>query len=129
MVADKVGIKDLSGKLFPLTRALCSAKKLFLSSLSRYWLDRCCANPEHLSNYRSTGYLPKLCAAISALKDYVRDMLYMWHTSNFRFLRPNKILGIGQCKAELPVEDARELPATWEVILSTPLKQRVEFTI
>jgi hypothetical protein len=36
VVADKAGIKDLSGKLVPLICALCGAKKLFLSPLSRY---------------------------------------------------------------------------------------------
>jgi hypothetical protein len=40
-------------------------------------------------------------------------MFYTRHTSNFKVLCPNKILGIGQRKAELPIEDAKELPATW----------------
>jgi hypothetical protein len=95
LVADKAGIKDLSDKLVPLICALCGAKKLFLSPLSRYWLDPCCPNPEHLINYKSPGYLPKLGAAIASLKDFVRDTLYTRHTSNFHILCPNKILGIG----------------------------------
>jgi hypothetical protein len=69
VLVDKAGIKDLSGKLFPPIKALCSAQKLFLSPLSQYWLDPWCANPEHMFNYRFTGYLPKLSTVISALKD------------------------------------------------------------
>jgi hypothetical protein len=113
VIADKAGIKDLSGKVVPLIRALCGAKKLFLSPLSRYWLDLCCTNPEHLTNYKSPGYLPKLGAAIASLKDFVRDTLYTRHTSNFRILCPNKILGIEQQRLEMPIEDARELAALW----------------
>jgi hypothetical protein len=33
--------------------------------------------------------------------------------SNFRVLCPNRILRIGQRRAELPIEDARELAAMW----------------
>jgi hypothetical protein len=108
VVADKAGIKDLSGKLVLLICTLCGAKKMFLSPLSRYWLDPCCSNPEHLTNYKSPGYLPKLGSVISSLRDFVRDMLYTRHTSNFRVLCPNKILGIGQRRLALPIEDARE---------------------
>jgi hypothetical protein len=114
VVADKAGIKDLSGKLVPLIQPLCGAKKLFLSPLSKYWLDPCCSNPDHLVNYKTPGYLSKLGTAISLLKEFVRYTLYTRHTSNFRVLCPNKILGIGQQrKSELPIEDARELAALW----------------
>ncbi len=63
--------------------------------------------------YKSAGYQPRLGMATSALKDYVRDTLYTRHVSNFRVLCPNKILGIGQWRMELPLEDARELAQTW----------------
>ncbi len=43
----------------------------------------------------------------------MRDTLYTRHVSNFRVLCPNKILGIGQRRTELPLEDARELAQTW----------------
>jgi hypothetical protein len=113
VVADKAGVKDLSGKLVLLIFALSGAKKLFLSPLSRYWLDPCCSNPDHLVNYKAPGYLPKLGTAISSLKDFVRDTLYKMHTSNFCVFCPNKILGIGQWKSEMTVEDASELAALW----------------
>ncbi len=113
LVADKAGVKELTSKLTPLIRALRGAKKLFLSPLSRYWLNPCCSDPDHLTNYNETGYLPKLGGAIAALREYVRDSLYTRHTSNFRVLCPNKILGIGQHRDEMPMEEARELAATW----------------
>jgi hypothetical protein len=113
LMASLLGIKGLSGKLVPLIRALSRAKKLFLSPLSRYWLDPCCSNPDHLWTYRTVNYLPKLGSATAALKEYVRDTLYTRHNSNFRFLCPNKILGIDQRKSEMPLDDARELAAIW----------------
>ncbi len=66
VVADKSGIKDLTNKLFPLIRSVCGAKKLFLSPISRYWLNPCCGDPTHLVNYRTEGFLlswelPPLC--------------------------------------------------------------------
>jgi lysophospholipase L1-like esterase len=41
------------------------------------------------------------------------DTLNTCHTSNFRVLWPNKILGIGPWQAELLIEDVRELAAMW----------------
>jgi hypothetical protein len=55
-----------------------------------------------------------LGSAITALKkEYVRDTVYTRHTSNFRVLHPNKILGIEQRKTKMPIEDAKELAALW----------------
>jgi hypothetical protein len=99
--------------LVPLIHALSGAKNIFLTPLSRYWIDPCCGDPTHLTNYRTAEFLPKLGAATSMLKEFIRDSLYTRHTSNFRVLCPNKILGIGQRRAELPIEDARELAAMW----------------
>jgi hypothetical protein len=113
VVADKAGVKSLTNKLVPLIRALRGAKKLFLSPLSRYWLNPCCGDPAHLVNYRTEGFLPCLGSATGILKDYIRDSLFTRHTSNFRVLCPNKILGIGQRKSKLPIEDARDLAAEW----------------
>ncbi len=113
MVADKAGIKDLTSKLVPLIRALNGARKVFLTPLSRYWIDPCCAEPDHLTNYRTVGYLQSLGTATNVLKEFIRDSLYTRHTSNFRVLCPNKILGIGQRRAEIPIEDARELANLW----------------
>jgi hypothetical protein len=113
LVADKAGIKDLTGKLVPLIRALNGARKVFLSPLSRYWLDPCCPDPDHLTNYRKAGYLQSLGSATNVLKEYIRDSLYTRHSSNFRVLCPNKILGIGQRRGEMPIEDARELANLW----------------
>jgi hypothetical protein len=113
VVADKAGIKNLAGKLVPLLKALGGAKKLVLSPLSRYWLDPCCEDPTHVTNYKTVGYLPRLGSATSALKDFIRDSLYTRRIQNFRVVCPNKILGIGQRQNELPIEDARLLADLW----------------
>jgi hypothetical protein len=72
LVSDKAGIKELTAMLIPLIRALCGAKNIFLAPLSRYWVDPCCGDPAHLTNYRSAEFLPKLGAATSVLKEYIR---------------------------------------------------------
>jgi hypothetical protein len=113
VVADKAGVKDLTNKLVPLIHALKGARKLFLSPLSRYWLNLCCGDPDHLVNYRTEGFLPRLGTATGVLKDYIRDSLFTCHTSNFRVLCPSKILGIGQRTSELSMDDVRELAAEW----------------
>jgi hypothetical protein len=97
----------------PLIRALSGARKVFLAPLSRYWIDPCCWEPDHLSNYKTAGYLRSLGAATNVLKEFISDSLYTRHTSNFRVLCPNKILGIGQIHAEQAIKDARELAALW----------------
>jgi hypothetical protein len=113
VVADKAGIKDLVSKLVPMLKALSGARKLLLSPLSRYWLDPCCDDPTHVTNYRAVGYLPRLGAATSALKDYIRDSLYTRRISNYRVVCSNKILGIGQRQSERAIEDARLLADLW----------------
>jgi hypothetical protein len=113
VIADKAGIKDLTNKLVPLIRALSGVRKVFLIPLSRYWIDLCCGEPGHLSNYKTAGYLPSLGAATNVLKEFIRDSLYMRHTSNFRVLCPNKILEIRQRHAELAIKDASERAALW----------------
>jgi hypothetical protein len=113
IIADKQAVKDLTGKLVPLIRTLCSAKKLFVSPLSRYWRDPCCSDPEHLVNYNTASYLPRLGASVSALRDLALDYLYTRHTPNLQVICPNTILGINQRKAEMSMEDARELAAAW----------------
>jgi hypothetical protein len=113
VVADKAGIKDLTSKLVPLIRALKGAKKLFLAPLSRYWLNPCCGDLDHLVNYKTDGFLSRLGSATGVLKDYIRDSLYTRNTSNFRVICPSKILGIGQHSSELPLDEARILAAEW----------------
>jgi hypothetical protein len=95
VVADNAGIKDVTNKLVPLVRALESVKKLFLSPLARYQLDPCCATEGHVTNYQTPGYLARLGAATASRHDFIRDALFKRHTSNFRVLCPNKMLGIG----------------------------------
>jgi hypothetical protein len=57
-------------------RALSGVKKLFLMLLSIYWIDLCCGDPNHLTNYRMADYPPKLGAATSVLEEHIRDSLY-----------------------------------------------------
>jgi hypothetical protein len=67
VIADKAGIKDLTSKLVPLIQALSGARKVFLAPLSRYWIDSCCEEPGHLSNYKMAGYLPLLGFALQQM--------------------------------------------------------------
>jgi hypothetical protein len=89
LVADKVGIKELTATLAPLIQELGGCKKLFLTPLARYWLSPCCEDSDHVSNYKEKNYLPKLNMAISGLRDYIRDSLYIRRIQNYRVLCPN----------------------------------------
>lgn len=67
--------------------------KLFLTPLAQYWLSPCCANEDHVSNYKEKNYLPKLNMAISGLRDYIRDSLYIRRILNFRSFAPTRWSG------------------------------------
>ncbi len=113
LVADKAGIKDLIAKLAPLLCELGGCKKLFLTPLARYWLSPCCDNVDHVSNYREKNYLPKLNMAISGLRDYIRDALYIRRISNYRVLCPNKMIGLGPRSADISDMEAKEFAELW----------------
>jgi lysophospholipase L1-like esterase len=112
-VADKAVIKDLVGQLTPVLKALGGSRKIILSPLARYWVAPCCGDPLHLVNYRTTGYLPKLGDAIAALRDHVRDALFVKKIPNFRVLCPNKMVGVGKTKHETTDEEAAKTAAVW----------------
>jgi hypothetical protein len=96
VVADKPAIKDLVHQLIPLIQALGGARKVFLTPLARYWVNPCCGNPSHVTNYRTTGFLPRLGSAVADLRDFIRDALFVKKIKNFRVLCPNKMIGVGQ---------------------------------
>ncbi len=106
VVADKTVIKEL-------LKALGGSCKIILTPLARYWVAPCCGDPLHLVNYRTTGYLPKLGNAIAALRDSVRDALFVKKIPNFRVLCPNKMVGVGQRKQEPTDEEAAKTAAVW----------------
>ncbi len=113
LVAENAGIKDLTAKLAPLLQELGGSKKLFLTPLARYWLSPCCANSDHVSNYREKNYLPKLNMAISGLRDYIRDSLYTHQIPNYRVLCPNKMIGLGPRAADISDSEAKEFAELW----------------
>ncbi len=98
VVADKPAIKDLVHQLTPLIQALGGARKIFLTPLARYWVNPCCGDPSHVTNYRTTGFLPRLGSAVADLRDFIRDALFVKKVKNFRVLCPNKMIGVEQLK-------------------------------
>jgi hypothetical protein len=113
LVADKAGIKDLTNKLAPLLCELGGCKKLFLTPLALYWLSPCCDNEDHVSNYKEKNYLPKLNMAISGLRDYIRDALYIRRIANYRVLCLNKMIGLGPRLATITDCEAKEFVDLW----------------
>jgi hypothetical protein len=79
----------------------------------RYWVGPCCGDPSHLINYHTAGYLPKLGDAIVALRDAIRDALFVKKVQNFRVLCPNKMVGVGQRREEPSDEEAAKTAAMW----------------
>jgi hypothetical protein len=74
-VADKAAIKEMTGILQPLIKALGQSKKALLAPLTRYWLKPCCDNPLHHVNYSVATYLPALGASVFRLRDSIHDSL------------------------------------------------------
>ncbi len=113
VVADKVAIKDLVSQLAPLLKTLGGSRKIVLTPMARYWVAPCCGDPLHLVNYHTTGYLPKLGDRIAALRDAIRDALFVKKAQNFRVLCPNKMVGVGQRRQEPTDEEAAKTAALW----------------
>jgi hypothetical protein len=113
VVADKPAIKDLVHQLSPLLQALGGSWKIFLTPLARYWVNPCCSDSGHVINYHTPGYLPKLGTAVTALRDYIRDALFVKKIYNFRVLCPNKMIGVGQRKLKPSDKEAAKTAALW----------------
>ncbi len=113
LIADKAGIKDVTATLAPLLQELGGSKKLFLTPLARYWLSPCCADTDHVSNYREKNYLPKLNMAISGLRDYIRDSLFIRRIQIYRVLCPIKMVGLGPRQADISDSEAKEFAELW----------------
>ncbi len=114
IVADRTVIKDLVTQLAPLLKALGASRKIILTPLARYWVGPCCGDPAHLINYHTAGYLPKLGDAIAALRDAIRDALFVKKIQNFRVLCPNKMVGVEQRREEPIDEEAAKTAALWD---------------
>jgi hypothetical protein len=112
-VADKITVKELTGTLAPLLKLLGGSKKLVLTPMARYWVTPCCSDPDHLINYRTPGYLPRLGEAVASLRDHIRDALFTRRVSNFRVLCPNKMFGMGLRRNEITDEEATRTAALW----------------
>jgi hypothetical protein len=94
-IANQSAVKDLVVMLNPLLKALRGSRKLILTPLAHYWVTPCCINTGHLTNYRAPGYLPRFGEAVSALRDHIRDSLYMRRVPNFQVLCPNRMIDMG----------------------------------
>jgi hypothetical protein len=67
----------------------------------------------HVTNYHTVGYLPKLGEAVYALRDYVRDFLFIKKTPCFRVLCPNPMMGMGQRRIEPSDDEASRTAVLW----------------
>jgi hypothetical protein len=112
-VADKPTVKELTGILAPLLKALGGCKKLVLTPMARYWVAPCCGDPDHLTNYRSPGFLPRLGDSVAALRDHIRDALFTRRIPNFRVLCPNRMFGMGLRRHDISDEEATRTAALW----------------
>jgi hypothetical protein len=51
--------------------------------------------------------------AISGLRDYIRDSLYIRRIQNYRVLCPNKMIGLGPRQADISDSEAKEFAELW----------------
>jgi hypothetical protein len=111
--ADKATVRDLLTTAGPVIRAPGNAQKVFLTPLACYWVSPCCSDTAHVTNYHTVGYLPKLGEAVYALRDHVRDFLFIKKTPCFRVLCPNRMMGMGQRRIEPSDDEASRTVALW----------------
>ncbi len=105
-VAGKQVVRDLVSKLTPLLKILGPmVKKVFISPLTRYWMRPCCSTQDHLINYSAGSYLSNLGVCVYALREFIRDSLYVRRASNFRVVCPNRMLNI---RSGLSDKEAKE---------------------
>ncbi len=67
----------------------------------------------HVDNYKEQNYLPKLNIAISGLRDFICDSLYIRRASNYRILCPNNMIGLGPQSGGISDSEAREFSDLW----------------
>jgi hypothetical protein len=68
----------------PLFNCFPEAKKLVLSPSPRYWLQKCCAEDSHISNFSSTTYESTMFDGLAAMCHTIKDFLFMSGISNFK---------------------------------------------
>ncbi len=95
VVADKAAIKDMVHQLSPLLKVLGGSRKIFLTLMARHWVNPCCSDPGHVVNYHTPGFLPKLGTAVTALRNFIRDALFVKKITDFQVLCPNRMIGVG----------------------------------
>jgi hypothetical protein len=72
----------------PILKYRPEIKKLVITPMLRYWLDRCCSVVEHIPNFSSEGYEKMIFDGLSTLRRLTKDFLFMHHVQNLRVINP-----------------------------------------
>ncbi len=88
VVADKAAVKTMVNQLSPPPQGAGLVLEIFLTPLARYWVAPCCSDPGHVVNYCTAGFQPKLGNTIVALRDYIRDALFVKKVPIFQGAMP-----------------------------------------
>jgi hypothetical protein len=75
----------------PLLLCLPSVKKLVLSPTPPYWLQPCCSNTAHVTNFKTEDFESRMFNGLDALRRQVKDFLFMKKIPNTRVLNPVQI--------------------------------------
>jgi hypothetical protein len=109
--------------LLPPIESLGTAKKVFLTPLTRYWLKPWCDKDLHHMDYSSSSYLPAMGASVFRLRDLIHKSVFTRRTSNFRVLCDNRLIGIDP---QLSDEVAKGMSRLWGADPVYPLPDAYE---
>jgi hypothetical protein len=77
----------------PLLQLHPDVRKVVLSPSPWYWLNRCCDDQEHVTNFTHPEYEDDLFSGFSNLRRVTKDFLFMNHVSKLRVVNPFLVFG------------------------------------
>jgi uncharacterized membrane protein YgcG len=87
-----IATKDMFQKTLkvcaPLLKLKPNIKKLVLSPLPRYWLEKCCNEESHVTNFGTEEYERNLFDGLSTLRRLTKDYLFLHHITNIKVINP-----------------------------------------
>jgi hypothetical protein len=77
----------------PLLKFRPDVKKIVLSPAPRYWMQKCCEDKEHISNFNNEDYEAKMFEGLDNLRRCSKDFLFMQRVCNIKVCNPFQVFG------------------------------------
>jgi hypothetical protein len=77
----------------PLLQLHPDIPKLVLAPSPRYWLAKCCSNPEHIPNFSQPEYEEDMMSGLAGLRRAIKDHYFMQRIPKLRVINPLLVFG------------------------------------